>query len=97
MDGVSLETIEAGIKLYHTKFSDVSSHKINDINVSEAVQKKKEEDSGDDDFETEDLDEAAAASRKGMIWSVCIRYRIFTKWCNEISCVGAKTSFIHCF
>ena len=65
MGGVSVETVEAGIKLHNTKFSDFRTHELNDMVAAEAVHKKKGEDEGDEDFETEDLDEAANSSKKG--------------------------------
>ena len=65
MNGVDLKTIQSGMKLYNNKISDVRTHKISLDQVAEAVQKKKGEDLGDADFETEDLDEAAFASKKG--------------------------------
>ena len=65
MTGVDIETVRAGIILYNKKYSDVRSHDISLTNVAEAVQKKKGEDSGDEEFETDDLDEAAFSSEKG--------------------------------
>lgn len=66
MNGVDLKTIESGIILYNKNKIDATSHKIRLNNVAEAVQKKKGEDSGDQDFEIDDLDEAAIASGKGL-------------------------------
>ena len=65
MDGVSVKTIEADIKLYSAKFSNTRTHELNNMVVAEAVQKKEGEDERDEGFETEDLDEAADSSAKG--------------------------------
>ena len=60
-----MKTIESSIILYNKQISDVRLHEISLDQVAEAVQKKKGEDLGDEDFETDDLDEAAFVSEKG--------------------------------
>ena len=60
-----MKTIESSIILYNKQISDVRLHEISLDQVAEAVQKKKGEDSGDDDFGTDNMDEAAFASENG--------------------------------